>query len=116
MSVADLLRHLSGRHLIDGQQVQGAGVERTPVIDPATEEVIGELTEATPTEIDTAVRVANTAQKRWNILNYHRRAELLHEAAHAMRAMAPRGNSPPRSCSGPNVRGRAVPVRVSRAR
>jgi len=89
MSVTDLLRQLSGRHQIDGQVVRGAGAERVPVIDPATEEVIGELVEATPAEVDAAVRAANVAQKRWNKVNYHRRAELLHEAAHAMRAARP---------------------------
>jgi betaine-aldehyde dehydrogenase len=85
MSVAPLLRQLSGRHQIDGRQVRGTGAERLPVIDPATEEVIGELSEATPAEVDAAVKAANAAQKHWNKLNYHRRAELLHEAAHAMR-------------------------------
>jgi len=89
MSVAGILRQLSARHQIAGQQVRGAGEERVPVIDPATEEVIGELIEATPGEVDTAVKVANAAQKRWNKFNYHRRAELLHEAAHAMRQARP---------------------------
>ena len=37
MSVVPLLRQLSGRHQIDGRQVPGAGAERVPVIDPATE-------------------------------------------------------------------------------
>ena len=89
MSVANLLRQLSGRHQIDGEQVRGAGAARTPVIDPATEEVIGEILEATPAEVDAAVKVANAAQKRWNKVNYHRRAELLHEAAQAMRQARP---------------------------
>src|SRR6516164_11332826 len=85
MSVADVLRQLSGRHQIDGRQVRGAGESPLPVVDPATEELIGELLEATPAEVDAAVKAANAAQKRWNKVNYHRRAELLHEAAHAMR-------------------------------
>ena len=89
MSVADSFRQLSGRHLIDGQQLRGAGAEQMPVIDPATEELIGELVEATPTEVDTAVNAANAAQKLWKKVNYHRRAELLHEAAHAMRQARP---------------------------
>ena len=89
MSVVPLLRQLSGRHQIDGQQVPGTGEQRVAVIDPATEEIVGELIEATPAEVDAAVSVANAAQKRWNKLNYHRRAELLHEAAHAMREARP---------------------------
>ena len=89
MSVAPLLRQLSGRHQIDGQQVRGAGEARVPVIDPATEEVIGELAEATPAEVDAAVKVANAAQMRWNKVIYLRRAELLNEAAQAMRQARP---------------------------
>ena len=89
MSVANLLQQLSGRHQIDGEQVRGKGQQCAPVIDPATEEVIGELIEATPAEVDAAVKVANAAQKRWNKVNYHRRAELLHEAAQAMRQARP---------------------------
>src|SRR5215468_528923 len=85
MSAAGFFRVLSGRHQIDGQQLRGSGEERVPVIDPATEELIGELVEATPAEVDTAVKVANAAQKQWKKSNAHRRAELLHEAAHAMR-------------------------------
>ena len=89
MSVTSLLRELSGRHLIDGRQVRGEGGERVPVTDPATEEVIGELIEAMPAEVDAAVRASNAAQKLWSKVNYHRRAELLHEAAHAMRQARP---------------------------
>jgi acyl-CoA reductase-like NAD-dependent aldehyde dehydrogenase len=85
MSVEGFFQHLSGRHQIDGHQVPGSGEARVRVIDPATEQVIGELLEATPAEVDAAVRAANAAQKPWNKLNYHRRAELLHEAARAMR-------------------------------
>jgi len=86
MSVATFFRELSGRHQIDGELVRGTGDARVRVIDPATEEVIGELLEATPAEVERAVRAANVAQKRWHKVNYHRRSELLHEAAHAMRA------------------------------
>ena len=74
MSAAGFFRALSGRHQIDGQQLRGAGEQRVPVIDPATEEVIGELVEATPAEVDTAVKVANAAQKQWKKSNAHRRA------------------------------------------
>jgi betaine-aldehyde dehydrogenase len=55
------------------------------VIDPATEARIGELVDATPEEIDQAVSVANAAQKSWRKVNSHKRAELLHDSAHAMR-------------------------------
>ena len=89
MSVVAPFHQLSGRHLIDGRSVRGESAERLAVIDPATEEVIGELIEATPAEVDAAVKAANAAQRKWNKVNYHRRAELLHEAAHAMREARP---------------------------
>jgi acyl-CoA reductase-like NAD-dependent aldehyde dehydrogenase len=86
MSVEAIFRDLSGQHQIGGRHVRGAGDSRSRVIDPATEEVIGELVEATPAELEAAVSTANTVQRQWRKVNYHRRAELLHEAAHAMRA------------------------------
>jgi len=66
--------------------VRAAGERRSRVIDPATEEVIGELVEATAAEVEAAVSAANAVQRDWKKVNYLRRAELLHEAAHAMRA------------------------------
>lgn len=59
------------------------------VIDPATEERIGEIAEATPAEIAQAVAVANTAQRAWRKVNYHRRAELLHEVSRRVMADRP---------------------------
>jgi acyl-CoA reductase-like NAD-dependent aldehyde dehydrogenase len=76
---------LSNQHLIDGKLVRAAGAREHAVIDPATEIKIGEITDATPTEIDFAVAVANAAQRRWRKVNYHKRAEILHDAAHQMR-------------------------------
>ncbi len=61
MSVEGFFWHLSGRHQIDGHQMPGSGDARVRVIDPATEQVIGELLEATPAEVDAAVRAANAA-------------------------------------------------------
>lgn len=47
------------------------------------------VVEASAVEIDEAVQIANSAQQRWNKINYHRRAELLHEVAQAMRQARP---------------------------
>jgi betaine-aldehyde dehydrogenase len=77
---------LSNQHLIEGRLVAATGVRAHAVIDPATEEKIGEITDATSVEIDLAVAVAVAAQKRWRKVNYHKRAELLHEAAQHMRS------------------------------
>jgi acyl-CoA reductase-like NAD-dependent aldehyde dehydrogenase len=80
-------KELSNHHLIDGRLVAGKGDGAITVIDPATEQAVGHLVDATPAEIESAVGIANAAQKRWRRTNYHKRSELLHEAAHAMRGM-----------------------------
>ncbi|MGO9996036.1 MAG: aldehyde dehydrogenase family protein [Steroidobacteraceae bacterium] len=85
MEALNAFNKLSRHHLIDGRLVAASGAMISAIIDPATELKIGELVEATTAEIDMAIEVANLAQKRWRKTNYHKRAELLHEAARKMR-------------------------------
>ena len=89
MSAIETFRSLSGHHRIGGALVRAAGTTVTPVIDPATEERIGEVVDATSAEVASAIAVANTAQRAWNKVNAHRRAELLHEVARRMIAGRP---------------------------
>ena len=60
------------------------------MIDPATENRIGEILDATAADIAQAVSVANLAQRAWRGVNYHRRAELLHEVSRRVMADRPR--------------------------
>ena len=76
---------LSSKHLIAGRITSAQGTAERAVIDPATEMRAGAITDATRAEIDHAVDSANAAQQRWRRINYHKRAELLHEAALHMR-------------------------------
>ncbi len=85
METLNAFNKLSRHHFIDGRLVAAAGTAVSAIIDPATELKIGELVEATTAEIDMAIEAANLAQKRWRKINYHKRAELLHEAARKMR-------------------------------
>jgi acyl-CoA reductase-like NAD-dependent aldehyde dehydrogenase len=85
MNALTAFTELSGRHLIGEELVAATGTLRSPVIDPATEAQVGEIAVATATEIDQAIAIANDAQRRWHKVNYHRRAELLHDASHEMR-------------------------------
>jgi betaine-aldehyde dehydrogenase len=85
LNALDAFNNLDGHHLIDGHLVAGLGHPGAAIIDPATELPIGQIVDATTAEIDLAVEVANLAQKRWRKINYHKRAELLHEAARKMR-------------------------------
>jgi betaine-aldehyde dehydrogenase len=80
---------LSGHQRINGRLVRAGGGASIAVIDPATEERIGEIADATPAEVDEAVLAANVAQRGWRKVNHHRRAELLHEAARRVMADRP---------------------------
>ena len=85
MTALTAFKTLSGRHLIDAELAAAEGSRVHLVIDPATEQKIGEVIDASPAQIERAIGVANAAQKLWRKVNSHRRCELLHEAAHAMR-------------------------------
>ena len=71
---------------IDGHFRPASGSDFIDVINPATEEKIGAVAEATDQEIDDAIAVANAAQKDWWRRSALERAELLHEVAGAFRA------------------------------
>ena len=79
---------LSGHQRIDGQLVRAGGAA-IPVVDPATEELIGEISEAGAGDVAQSVAAGNAAQRAWRKVNHHRRAELLHEAARRMMADRP---------------------------
>jgi len=81
MNAIAAFKRLSGHQRIAGQLVRSDAGATISVIDPATEERIGEIAEAAPGDVDRAVAAANIAQRAWRKVNYHRRAELLHEAA-----------------------------------
>ena len=81
MRAEAVLTNLSGHQLIDGQLVRSSGSASIDVTDPATEQRIGQIADATAADIDQAVAAANAAQRRWRTVNHHRRAELLHEVS-----------------------------------
>ena len=49
------------KHYIDGAFVESTGNERLDVINPATEEVIGQIANGTPEDVDRAVQAAKKA-------------------------------------------------------
>ena len=63
--------------LIGGSWTEGH--DRFETINPATEEVIAQVEEAGPAEVDAAVRSAREAfeDPAWRGMDVHRRAELL---------------------------------------
>jgi succinate-semialdehyde dehydrogenase/glutarate-semialdehyde dehydrogenase len=56
--------------------------ERSPVVDPATEEVLDTVPLAGPEEVDLAVRSAQEAFRSWSEMPAARRGDLLLRAAH----------------------------------
>jgi acyl-CoA reductase-like NAD-dependent aldehyde dehydrogenase len=89
MGALEALTNLSGHQSIGGRLVRSSGGASIEVTDPATEQRIGEIADATAADIDQAVAAANAAQRGWRNVNHHRRAELLHEVARRMLADRP---------------------------
>lgn len=70
--------------VIGGQRIEAA--ENLPRFNPSqTGELIGRVANATPDQVEQAVRTAKEAQPAWAALGWERRAELLRAAAEQMR-------------------------------
>lgn len=73
--------------LVDGQRIT-TGLPTRPVIDPATEAVLGHLPHADPVLLERAARAAAAGFAQWRAVPAHERAALLHEAAALLRRRA----------------------------
>ena len=71
---------------VGGEGVESTGSDRIPVENPATEEIIAEVPDATAQDIDAAVHAARRAQREWARVDPLTRAELLHECASRLSA------------------------------
>jgi acyl-CoA reductase-like NAD-dependent aldehyde dehydrogenase len=89
MSAIAAFERLSAHQRIAGRLVRSTGTASVSVVDPATEARIGEIADAAPADIEEAVAAANTAQRAWRSVNYHLRAELLHEVSRRVMANRP---------------------------
>lgn len=85
MSANETFGRLSGKLFIDGAFVASKATERFDVIDPATEERIAEIADATDAEVDGAIDAALAAGKAWNAIDMRSRAVVMHEIAAVMR-------------------------------
>ncbi|MCP4332401.1 MAG: aldehyde dehydrogenase, partial [Gammaproteobacteria bacterium] len=86
MTAINELKRLSNKVLINGELRDSAATESLDIIDPATEQVIGQMPFTSPAEVDEAIAVANRSQQAWNQVNALTRAEIMHEIATNMRA------------------------------
>ena len=89
MSVLDRFNEISSKIYMDGKFYKSQSTESIDVIDPATENKIGEIPETSQSEIDEVVSIANKAQKAWNQKSPLDRSHVLHEVANKMGEMAP---------------------------
>ncbi len=72
--------------LIDGQWVHGAGGDTIDVLDPATEELLDRVPNASGADVAGAVAAARQAFESWRWVPGVERAEMMHEAARKIRA------------------------------
>ncbi len=70
---------------VDGQWNVPADARRLPVVDPATEEVIGEIPLARPEDLDAAVASASRAFDAWKRSHAWERSAILKATARALR-------------------------------
>lgn len=86
MPVPKQMSRLSRSLYVEGVLKESTG-EPWTVRDPATEEVLGEVADATDEEVDAALGVANGAWPAWWALSALERAERLHRVAQNLRGM-----------------------------
>lgn len=85
MTALKTFQTLSGKLFVGGAYQQSAASAHLDVIEPATEDVIGQIADATDVEVDAAIDVALTAGKDWNAIDMRSRAVVMHEIAAVMR-------------------------------
>lgn len=73
---------------IDGEWLDGQGRKTQPLINPATEEVLGQLPHATPADLDRALAGAQRAWGEWRGLLPVQRGKVLRKAADLIRGRA----------------------------
>ncbi len=86
MDVIRTHRDLSRQLFLDGAIRVSSGAA-IPVINPATQDVIGEIAETTPAEIEEAIGLARAAQRAWWARAGAERADIMHEVTRATREM-----------------------------
>lgn len=85
MSAENDFARLSGKLFVGGEYVESRATAHLDVIDPATEDRIGMIADATDAEIDNAIDVANAARRTWMAIDARSRAVMLHDIAALIR-------------------------------
>lgn len=85
MSSRDDFARLSGKLFIGGEIVASKATDHFDVIEPATEDRIAQVADATDAEVDQAIDIAGAARKVWNAIDPRSRAVTLHDIAALIR-------------------------------
>jgi acyl-CoA reductase-like NAD-dependent aldehyde dehydrogenase len=76
---------LSGKLFIGGEYIDSAAVSHLDIIEPATEDRLGQIADATDAEVDRAIDVAADARRAWTDMDPRSRAVVLHDIAAVIR-------------------------------
>src|SRR4029079_2614339 len=71
--------------MIDGAWTKGANGRTIPIVNPATEEVIGQLAHAEKSDLDRALAAADKGFKQWRKVSAYERYKIMRKAADLMR-------------------------------
>lgn len=85
MAALDDFARLSGKLFVDGGWTASRSTTQFDVIEPATEETLGRVADATDSEVDQAIEIANRARKVWCAQDPRSRAVILHDIAAVIR-------------------------------
>jgi acyl-CoA reductase-like NAD-dependent aldehyde dehydrogenase len=85
MTAAEDFNRLSGKLFIGGAWIASASTTEIDVIEPATEDRIGHIADATDKEVDQAIDIANAARKVWCAQDRRTRSVVLHDIAAVIR-------------------------------
>ncbi len=89
MSAEEQFKRLSGKYFTNGEYKKSNGSALANVIEPATEDVLGSISDCTSDEVSNVIAASNEAQRKWKETNYLERADIMHEVATKMRELLP---------------------------
>jgi len=85
MSALDEFARLSGKLFVGGKYISSTTTAHLDVIEPATEDRLGQIADATDSEVDQAIDVASLARRKWLSMDARSRAVVLHDIAAVIR-------------------------------
>ncbi|MEO6608874.1 MAG: aldehyde dehydrogenase family protein [Aestuariivirga sp.] len=85
MTAKNDFARLSGKLFVGGAFVASSSTAHLDVIEPATEDRLGQIADATDAEVDNAIEIANVTRRKWNAIDPRSRAVILHDIAAVIR-------------------------------